>query len=99
MSETTGVEREPLHIPAAIEQVTRWLVAADSQVLAVRDTQEEAFRLCEDAERPQHPEGVEFRWFLLDEIEQDGPWDMWMFDGDEHATGYTVTPITIGGGA
>lgn len=94
--------RNPLsiNIPAGEPEVTRFLVLAESEPLGVADSWDKAYGYCQDLERPQHPAGVELRWHLVDEADPDGPWAMYMFDGDEHVTGYTVTPIThIGSGA
>ncbi|GAA3417700.1 hypothetical protein [Streptosporangium vulgare] len=102
MSETTGVEREPLHttIPAAVEQVTRWLVAGPDGPLAVRDTQPDAFRLCEDAERAQsdNPDDVEFFWYPADETDPTSPEELYVSTSgpsDAEDTQYTVTPLVI----
>lgn len=89
--------RNPLsiNVPANPSEMTRYLVLSESEPLTVADSDKEAFAYCEALERAQQPDGVEFRWYLVNEADPDGPWEMVGFDGDEHQTGYTVTPITI----
>ncbi|GAA0853266.1 hypothetical protein ACFQVD_26840 [Streptosporangium amethystogenes subsp. fukuiense] len=104
MSETTGVEREPLSttIPPGVTEVTRWLVSAYCAPLAMRDTREEARELVEETERQQYEGDVDFAWHPQDATVDDSPEELYAtVSGDEMTTEYTVAPlvIRIGGGA
>lgn len=104
MSETTGVEREPLTItiPPGASEVTRWLVSAYCAPLAMRDSRDEACELVETEERKQYEGDVEFAWHPQDVTVDDSPEELYAtHNGDEMTTEYTIAPITIhlGGGA
>lgn len=97
-STRSAVEREPLviTIPTGTTEATRYLVSAYCVPLAIRDSQEEAFRLCEDAERAQHPAGdLQLAWHPQEQGD-DSPWELYgTLSGDEATTEYTVTPIVV----